>query len=42
LLADDDGYTYGTLFAPNRMELCHLHVSPAARIASCLDLTKQQ
>jgi hypothetical protein len=41
LLADDDGYTHGTIFAPNRMELCHLHVSPTARIASCLELTKQ-
>ena len=42
LLADDDGYTHGTMLAPNRMELCHLHVSSAARIASCLELTKQQ
>ena len=28
LLADDDGYTLGTMLAPNRMELCHLHLSP--------------
>jgi hypothetical protein len=41
MLADDDGYTFGTMLAPNRMELCHLHVAPAARIASCLELTKQ-
>ena len=41
LLADDDGYTLGTMLAPNRMELCHLHVSPTGRIASCLELTKQ-
>jgi hypothetical protein len=24
------------------MELCYLHVSSASRIASCLELTKQQ
>ena len=40
-LADDEGYTHGTLLAPNRMELCYLHVSAAARIASCTELTKQ-
>jgi hypothetical protein len=42
LLADDEGYTHGTMLAPNRMELCYLHVSSAARIASCAELTKQQ
>jgi hypothetical protein len=41
-MADDEGYTDGTMLAPNRMELCYLHVSSAARIASCLELTKQQ
>jgi hypothetical protein len=40
-LADDEGYTTGTLLAPNRMELCYLHVSSAARVASCTELTKQ-
>jgi hypothetical protein len=30
------------MLAPNRMELCHLHVSPTGRVASCLELTKQQ
>jgi hypothetical protein len=42
LLADDEGYTHGTMLAPNRMELCYLHVSSASRVASCLELTKQQ
>jgi hypothetical protein len=41
LMADDDGYTYGTLLAPNRLELCYLHVSSTARVASCTELTKQ-
>jgi hypothetical protein len=41
LLADDEGYTHGTLLAPNRLELCYLHVSSAARIASCTELAKQ-
>jgi hypothetical protein len=40
-MADDDGYTAGTMLAPNRMELCYLHLSPAARMASCAELTKQ-
>jgi hypothetical protein len=42
LLADDEGYTHGTMLAPNRMELCYLHVSSASRVASCTELTKQQ
>jgi hypothetical protein len=41
LLADDEGYTHGIMLAPNRMELCYLHVSSAARVASCAELTKQ-
>jgi len=40
-MADDEGYTNGTILAPNRMELCYLHVSSVSRIASCAELTKQ-
>jgi hypothetical protein len=40
-MADDEGYTNGTLLAPNRMELCYLHVSSISRIASCAELSKQ-
>jgi len=40
-LVDDDGYTIGTMLAPNRMELCYMMLSPATRIASCTVLTKQ-
>jgi hypothetical protein len=40
-MADDDGYTVGTMLAPNRMELCYMHASPTARVASCTELTKQ-
>ena len=40
-MVDDDGYTVGTILAPNRMELCYMLLSPAARVASCLELTKQ-
>ena len=40
-MVDDDGYNVGTMLAPNRMELCYLLQSPAARIASCVELTKQ-
>jgi hypothetical protein len=41
LMVDEDGYTVGTLLAPNRMELCYMHLSPAARVASCTEMTKQ-
>ena len=41
-MADDDGYTAGTVLAPNRMELCYVSSSSASRIASCTELTKQQ
>jgi hypothetical protein len=41
LMVDDDGYGHGTMLAPNRMELCYLQVSSTARIASCVELTKQ-
>jgi hypothetical protein len=31
----------GTMLAPDRMDLCYLKHSPEARIASCVELTKQ-
>jgi hypothetical protein len=40
-LVDDDGYSFGTMLAPNRIELCYMLQSPATRIASCTVLTKQ-
>ena len=40
-MADDDGYTVGTMLVPNRMELCYMRSSPTARVASCTELTKQ-
>ena len=42
LLADDDGYTVGTVLAPNRIELCYLKMGQNARVASCTELTKQR
>jgi hypothetical protein len=41
-LADDDGYTTGSLLAPDRLELCYLMSSKPARVASCAELTKQK
>jgi hypothetical protein len=41
LMADDDGYTIGTLLAANRLELCYMHSSQATRVASCAEVTKQ-
>ena len=40
-MADDDGYTVGTILAPNRIELCYMHATPGAKVASCTELTKQ-
>ena len=40
-LVDDDAHAWGTLLAPNRMEMCYLHQAAATRIASCTELTKQ-
>jgi hypothetical protein len=40
-LVDDDGYTIGSMLAPNKIELCYMRLSPAARVASCTELTKQ-
>jgi hypothetical protein len=41
-MADDDGYNVGTMLAPDRMELCYLHLTKAKRIASCTELTRQK
>lgn len=41
MLADTEGFSLGTMLAPGRMELCYLKHSPEARIASCVELTKQ-
>jgi hypothetical protein len=40
-VVDDDGYTVGTVLAPNRVEFCYMMLSPATRIASCTELTRQ-
>ena len=40
-VVDDDGYTVGTMLAPNRMEWCYMHRSSAVKVASCTELTKQ-
>ena len=40
-VVDDDGYTVGTVLSPNKVELCYMMLSPATRIASCTELTKQ-
>jgi hypothetical protein len=41
LMVDNEGYTIGSILQPNRIELCYMHVSAAARLASCTELTKQ-
>jgi hypothetical protein len=42
MVTDDVGYTAGTMLAPDRMELCYMHVGPTSRISSCTEMTKQQ
>jgi len=41
-MADDDGYSTGTMLAPDRMEICYLHSSSATLIASCTELARQK
>jgi hypothetical protein len=36
-----EGFSLGTVLAGDRMELCYLKHSQDARIASCVELTKQ-
>jgi hypothetical protein len=40
-MVDDDGISIGTILAPNRIELCYMMQSPASRLASCVELTRQ-
>jgi hypothetical protein len=40
--SESEGHSNGTMLASNRLELCYLHASSGARIASCTELTKQQ
>lgn len=40
-LADAEGFSNGTMLGPDRMELCYLKHGADARIASCVELTKQ-
>ena len=40
-MVDDDGYNFGTVLAPNRMELCYMKQSPRGRVASCTEMAKQ-
>jgi hypothetical protein len=42
MMVDNDGYTFGTLLAPDRLEICYLHAGVDGRVASCTELKKQQ
>ncbi len=37
---DSDGYLFGTLLAPDRVEFCYLRLAPTGRVASCTELKK--
>lgn len=41
-VADDEGYTHGTVLAADRIELCYLFVTKEARVASCTEMAKQK
>jgi hypothetical protein len=40
-MVDEDGWTSGTMLAPNRMELCYMARSATDRVASCTVMIKQ-
>ena len=40
-LVDSDGYGYGTLLGPDKLESCYLQIGANGRVASCTVLTKQ-
>jgi hypothetical protein len=40
-MVDDDGWTSGTMLAPDKMELCYMARLTADRVASCTVMTKQ-
>jgi hypothetical protein len=40
-LVDSDGYGYGTLLGPDKLESCYLRIGANGRVASCTVLTKQ-
>jgi len=40
-LVDSDGYGYGTLLGPDKLESCYLQLGANGRVASCAVLTKQ-
>jgi hypothetical protein len=42
LMADDDGYDFATLLAPDQMELCYLHSEASGRVAFCVQLARQE
>ncbi len=40
-MVDEDGWTSGTMLAPNRMELCYMARTASDRVASCTVMIKQ-
>jgi hypothetical protein len=40
-MVDDDGWTSGTLLAPDQMELCYMARLATGRVASCTVMTRQ-
>ena len=40
-LVDDDGWTSGTMLAPDQMELCYMARLATGRVASCTVMTRQ-
>ena len=41
-MADDDGIDSVTLLAPDRLEICYLHLSADSRVVSCTEMTRQR
>jgi hypothetical protein len=40
IYADTDGHGFGTLLAPDRIEMCYVQVTPG-QVASCTEMKKQ-
>jgi hypothetical protein len=41
LCVDTDGHCFGTLLAPDRLEMCYVQTGQQGRVASCTEMKKQ-
>src|SRR5262249_14984734 len=41
LFIDTDGYAYGTLLGPDRLEACYLQIASYGRVGACTEMRRQ-